>query len=307
MCGGQIFMANDEINYTKEVLSSNLNLIFIGIMVFLMFVSSWGFFPLLLAGEIGALFIAQMPRVQRLIRSRLNKDKKIEIEDAENTLVKALPMHYQNDFASVKRLCEEIERRTTEIGQDLGGKGNNVMLTGIVEKLSAFRFDYARMLRAHHLLSNRNYRNIATGLETEIKRAETAVEREQSQQVKNALAQNLHILKQRLARISKLDELVRLLEIRLQVVRNSLSLIQDEVYTFTDVAGISGLVDNLLTNLSISDEFRTAYEEVLNTEDVSHGLAALESDGTGGTTAAATPSESEPLPPPARERLRRAK
>ena len=296
-------MANDEINYTKEVLSSNINLIFIGVMVFLMLVVNFfGFLPLLIAGEIGALFIAQMPRIQRLIRSQLNKDKQIEVEDAENTMIKALPTHYQNDFASVKRLCEEIERRTGEISSDLGGKGNSMMLTGIVEKLSAFRFDYARMLRAHHLLSNRNYRNITTGLESEIKRAEIAVEREKSQQVKNALAQNLHILKQRLARVSKLDELVRLLEIRLQVVRNSLSLIQDEVYTFTDVAGISGLVDNLLTNLSISDEFRTAYEEVLNTEDTSYGLAALEGEATN----ALPESEPEqPSPPRERERVRR--
>lgn len=294
---------SDEINYTKEVLASNINLIFIGVMVFLMLVFSWGFFPLLLAGEIAALFIAQMPRIQRLIRSQLNKDKKIEVEDHENAMIKALPTAYQNDFASVKRLCEEIERRTSEIGSDLGGKGNNMMLTGIVEKLSAFRFDYARMLRAHHLLSNRNYRNIASGLESEIKRAETAVEREKSQQVKNALAQNLHILKQRLGRVSKLDELVRLLEVRLQVVRNSLSLIQDEVYTFTDVAGISGLVDNLLTNLSLSDEFRTAYEEVLNTEDSAYGLAALE-----GEAANALPeptSEPEEFKPPPRERVRR--
>jgi hypothetical protein len=292
---------SDDINYTKEVLSSNINLIFIGVMVFLMLVFSWGFFPLLLAGEIAALFIAQMPRIQRLIRSQHNKDKKIEVEDQENTIIKALPTHYQNDFASVKRLCEEIERRTSEIGNDLGGKGNSMMLTGIVEKLSAFRFDYARMLRAHHLLSNRNYRNIASGLENEIKRAETAVEREKSQQVKNALAQNLHILKQRLARISKLDELVRLLEVRLQVVRNSLSLIQDEVYTFTDVAGISGLVDNLLTNLSLSDEFRTAYEEVLHAEDTAYGLAALE----GGAEDAMPEMTSEPeeFKPP-RERAR---
>lgn len=294
-------MANDEINYTKEVLSSNLNLIFIGVMVFMMLVFSWGFFPLLLAGQIGALFIAQMPRVQRLIRSRLNQHKKIEVEDQENTIIKALPTHYQNDFASVKRLCEEIERRTAEVGHDLGGKGNSMMLSGIVEKLSAFRFDYARMLRAHHLLSNRNYRNITSGLEQEIKRAETAVEREKSQQVKNALAQNLHILKQRLARVSKLDELVRLLEVRLQVVRNSLSLIQDEVYTFTDVAGISGLVDNLLTNLSISDEFRTAYEEVLHAEDTAYGLAALEG-GADETLPEAT-SEPEDFRPP-RERAR---
>ena len=302
-------MANDEINYTKEVLSSNLNLIFTGVMVFLMLVfTNFGFLPLLAAGEIAALFIAQMPRVQRIIRSRLNKDKKIEIEDVENSIVKALPPNYQSDFASVKRLCEEIERRTNEVSNDLGGKGNNMLLSGIVEKLSAFRFDYARMLRAHHLLSNRNYRNITTGLESEIKRTEMAIEREESQQVKNALAQNLHILKQRLARVSKLDELVRLLEVRLQVVRNSLSLIQDEVYTFTDVSSISGLVDNLLTNLSLSDEFRTAYEDVLNSDDTAYGLAALEGNGAGHAALPEASDESEVVRrPPQREQTRRGK
>ena len=67
---------------------------------------------------------------------------------------------------------------------------------------------------------------------------------------------------------------MRLLEARLQVVRNSLSLIQDEVYSFTNVTGISDLVDNLLTNLSISDEFRSTYEDVLITETDS--LSTLE-------------------------------
>jgi hypothetical protein len=122
------------------------------------------------------------------------------------------------------------------------------------------------MLRAHHLLSSRDYLNIENGLTREIAASESAVEREQSAQVRHALAQNLNVLQQRLARNRKLGELVRLLEARLQVTRNSLNLIQDEIYTFTDVAGISGLVDNLLTNLNLSDEFRSAYEDVLNEE-----------------------------------------
>jgi len=304
-------MADDEINYTKEVLRSDLNLGFIGVMAFLMLaINFWGFLPLLLAGEIGALFIAQHPRVQRLIRSRKNKDQKLEIEEAETTIIKALPINYQNDFQSVRRLCEEIERRSGELLDEAGQAGTNVMLSGIVEKLSAFRHDYARMLRAHHLLSTRNYRNIQAGLENEIRRAEKAVGQEESQQVRHALAQNLHILKQRLARITKLDELVRLLEVRLQVVRNSLGLIQDEVYTFTDIAGISGLVDHLLTNLSMSDEFRSAYEDVLNAEASALGLDALETSAPAPDGAlpdsSSEPESFRPSPPP-RERMRRVK
>ncbi|HZS48670.1 MAG TPA: hypothetical protein VFC63_26600 [Blastocatellia bacterium] len=266
-------MADEEINYVKEVLKSDVNLIFVGVMAFLMLVISfWGFMPLMLAGEIGALFIAQNSRVQRIIRARKNKDKKIEVEDEEVQIIKSLPNNYQLDFQSVRVLCDEIEKRASEIGD----AGTNTLMAGTLDRLSSFRHDYARMLRAHHLLSIRNYRNLDASLTREIAQAEQAVAREQSQQVKYALAQNLNILKERQARIRKLGELVRLLEARLQVIRNSLSLIQDEVYTFTDVTSISDLVDNLLMNLSLSEEFRTAYEDVLSADPGAAGMAALE-------------------------------
>jgi hypothetical protein len=270
-------MADEEINYVKEVLKTDINLTFIGVMSFLMLVVNfWGFLPLLVAGEIGAAFVAQNPRVQRIIRSRKNKDKKLETEDAEKSIVQALPPNYQNEFNSVRNLCEEIEGRANE----LGDAGSMALLSGVIEKLSGFRYEYARMLRAHHLLSHRNYRNLENMLNNEILRAEKNLKSEQSEQVRHALTQNLNILNKRLARIQKLDELVRLLEARLQVIRNSLSLIQDEVYTFTNVAGISDLVDNLLTNLSISDEFRSTYEDVLITDDTEYGLTALEEEPT---------------------------
>ena len=298
-------MADEEINYVKEVFKSDLNLIFVGVMAFLILVVNfWGFLALLAAGEVGALFIAQDSRVQRIIRARKNKDQKLETEDSEKTIVSALPQAYQNDFFSVRNLCDEIEKRSAE----LDDKGSNAILSGVTEKLSAFRFEYARMLRAHHLLSSRNYRNLQNMLNNEIIRAEKAVQNEQSEQVRQALSQNLNILKKRQARIQKLDELVRLLEARLQVVRNSLSLIQDEVYSFTNVAGISDLVDNLLTNLSISDEFRSTYEDVLITETDS--LSTLEASPAEHEVPLVEeqPEEEQPARrPDSREHIRRVK
>ncbi len=266
-------MVEEEINYVKEVFKSDINMIFIGIMAFLTIaMATWAFLPLLAAGELAALFIAQNPRVQRIIRARKNKDKKIEVEDSEKSIVTALPNNYQTDFYSVRQLCDEIEKRSNEVNDP----GATSLLTGVVEKLSSFRFEYARMLRAHYMLSTRNYKNLQNMLKGEIARAENAVGREQSQQVRQALEQNLNVLRKRFARIEKLDELVRLLEARLLLVRNSLGLIQDEVYTFTNVAGISDLVDNLLNNLAISDEFRSAYEDVLITEATDAGFSTLE-------------------------------
>src|SRR5262249_23979741 len=105
-------------------------------------------------------------------------------------------------------------------------------------------------------------------------------------QVRHALEQNLNVLKQRLMRIRKLDELVRLLEARLQVIRNSLGLVQDEVYTFTDVAGLSGLVGHLLTHLRVSEQFRTPYDDPVRAREASptaHEGVLSDESGIGGT------------------------
>jgi hypothetical protein len=282
-------MPEDDINYAKEALKSQLNLGFIGIMGFLMLVVNfWGFLPLLLAGELGAVVVAQSKRVQQIIRDRLAAFQKEQDEEAETGILENLPRQYREDFHSVRVLCEEIERRSTELGRP----DANPLLNSTLLKLSSFRQDYVRMLRAHHLLSNRDYGHIQAGLNQEIGRSEKALAQESSPQVRHALGQNLNILKQRLARIQKLDELVRLLEARLQVTRNSLGLIQDEVYTFTDVAGISGLVDSLLTNMKISDEFRSAYEDVLHLEAGEGSFQTLE----GPVPAAGLETTLPPLP-----------
>ena len=272
----------DDINYVNEALKSQYNLAFIGVMAFLMLVFNfWAFLPLLAAGELAAMLLAQMPLVQRYIKTKKLWQRKESDEESEKRIVLSLPPQYQADFHSVRTLCEEIERRSGELGSEGAGR----LLADIVAKLSSFRYEYARMLRARHLLSTRNYRQLQLALAQQIEQGEAALEREEARQVRAALTQNLSILRQRLARVKRLDELVRLLDARLQVIKNSLGLIQDEVYTFTDVAGIQGLVDNLLINLSISDDFRDEYEDVLNVEADDRALSALEAVAGSATVA----------------------
>jgi len=89
-------MPEADINYVKETLQSQLNLGFMGVMGFLMLVVNfWGFLPLLLAGEMGAAFLAQNKRVQRNIRARLNQDHRLESEDLEAGILKAHPLQYR--------------------------------------------------------------------------------------------------------------------------------------------------------------------------------------------------------------------
>lgn len=151
-------------------------------------------------------------------------------------------------------------------------------------ELSSFRFEYIRMLRAHSLLANRNYKQMQRWLDEESKRMEKAASAELSEQVRATLMQNLKVLRQRAAKVQQLDELVRVIEARLQVVRNSLQLIQDEVYSMTDVRGINNIVDELLVNLEINDEFRSFYNDTLSDESpILAGLDSIEQMRRGVT------------------------
>ncbi len=270
-------MSLPEISYIKALYQSFPNLLFIGIMVFLSLVIHPALLFLLLAGELSVLMLAQTASVQRLLRARAERERRREQENTENQILAGLPEQYKNDFSAIRRLCVEIEKRTSEIDQDKSAS----MLEGIVEKLSSFRLEYIRMLRGHCLLANRNYDDIGAGLEKECRRLEKAAPGEQSEQVRTTMDQNIQILRQRINKARQLSELVRLIEARLRVVSDSLQLIQDEVYSMTDVRGISGVVDELLVKLEMNDEFRSYYDQMLS--DSGQALAGLDTDLSVGS------------------------
>lgn len=264
-------MSNPETNYIKALYQSFPNLLFIGLMALLSIVIHPALLFLLLAGELSLLMLGQTATVQRVLRASAERERKRDQEKTENQILTSLPDKYKGDFSSIKQLCLEIEKRTSEIDQD---KASASLLEGIIEKLSSFRLEYIRMLRGHFLLANRDYDDIRTRLEKECRRLEKSAPEEQSEQVRTTMDQNIQILRQRINKARQLSELVRLIEARLRVVSDSLQLIQDEVYSMTDVRGISGVVDELLVKLEMNDEFRSYYDEMLS--DGSPALAGLD-------------------------------
>jgi hypothetical protein len=265
-----------QVKYLKALYGSNANLVFIGAMLFLSLVISPAMLFFLVAGQLGLLMAGQIGFVQKMLQAGFQREAKLAQQQKENQLAMALPASYQSDFQSLKGLCQEIERRASEQQAD-----KTAMLTvgGLIEKLENFRFEYVQMLRAHSMLANRNYKQLQSAVEKEIKKAEQSLCNEESGQVRVAIEQNLKILRQRLNKTKQLEDLVRLIEARLQVVRNSLQLVQDELYSMTSVRGISEMVDSLLVNMELSDEFRSSYNELLAGE--SAALSGLDMAATG--------------------------
>jgi hypothetical protein len=249
-----------KIDDLKKIYQSLPNLVFVGVMLFITLAFHPAFLFLMLGGELALLLISGTAPVQKLLEARRERERLEEQQRIESQILAAVPDNYKTEFRALDELCQEIEKRASEAEPDTGA---GALMKGVVDKLSGFRLEYLRMLRAHFLLANRNYKEIESDLQDQCKRIEAKSKLETSQAVRQALDQNLTLLNQRLAKVKQLEELVRLIEARLQTVNSSLQLIRDEVDSMTDVRGISGAVDDLLVHLEMNDELRSFYDETV--------------------------------------------
>ncbi len=263
-------MAQTEPNYVKEVLKSQWNLAFIGIMFLLMVFSGFfvAFGALFLAGEIFALIIAQLPQVQHYYRLKQQIDGQENLAEKSREIAQKLPPQYSQDFLSVEQICNDIENKFQ--GSDAS---ENFLLRDLITKLGSFRFEYARMLNAHFLTSTKDVNRLTSRLQSELQNNVNILQNEKNAKVQEALKQNARILKQRLTRALQMSDLQRLLEARLAVVKNSLNLLHDEVTTTGNPEDMSSAVNNLLLTLNIDEELKATYEDVLN-DDVQIPLPA---------------------------------
>lgn len=256
-------MAQIEPNYVKKVLTSQWNLGFVGIMLFAMLVINFlGFGALLLAGEIFAIILAQIPALQQYYRLKEQIEGQENLKEKSAEIAKQLPPQYSQDFLGVEQICNEIEQKFQ--GSDVS---NNFLLKDLITKLGSFRFEYARMLNAHFLTSTKDVNRLTTRLQGELQNNVNLLQAEKNAKVQEALKQNARILKQRLTRALQMSDLQRLLEARLAVVKNSLNLLHDEVTTTGNPEDMSSAVNNLLLTLNIDEELKATYEDVLNDDD----------------------------------------
>jgi hypothetical protein len=253
-----------EPNYVKEVLLSQWNLGFVGIMFLLMMVVNFvGFGSLLLAGEIFAVILAQIEPLQRYYRLKQQIDGQENLADNSFEIANKLPPQYKQDFNSVDEICIDIEKKFQH-----SDSSDNFLLKDLITKLGSFRFEYARMLNAHYLTSTKDVNRLTNRLQSELQNNVNLLQTEKNLKVKEALKQNARILKQRLTRALQMSDLQRLLEARLAVVKNSLNLLHDEVTTTGNPEDMSSAVNNLLMTLDIDEELKATYEDVLNDDEI---------------------------------------
>jgi len=249
---------NKDINYAKEVFTSIPNYVFLALILFLMITwNFWGFFMLGIAGEITAFLLSFTSYVQRIIYLKEHKNNLEGLREAEKAIIEGLKhTEYEADFKSVQTLCDRIEKRAAEVD---GGQGT---MASILEKLTTFRYEYARRLRMHWLLSATDRESDVKSLNEALKEAEQSLRAETSPRAKQSWQQTIDILKKRIGKASKVGSRIREVEGQLRVVKNLLGLLYDDIRTSTELSDMSAMVDNLIVNLEISEELRDEYEEL---------------------------------------------
>src|SRR5262252_1909390 len=159
-------MPGYKIDDLKKIYQSLPNLLFIGVMILMSVIVNPAFLFLMLGGELGLLLISGTAPVQRMLHARAERERREEQQRVEGQILTGLPDAYRADFSALDQLCGEIEKRAGESGQETTAE---VLMKGVVDKLSGFRLEYLRMLRAHFLLANRNYQEIRQDLEEQSK------------------------------------------------------------------------------------------------------------------------------------------
>ena len=246
-----------DINYPKEVLTSLPNYIFLAVMVFLMIaVNFWGFFALGAAGELAVFLASFSSYVQRIIYLKCHKNDLDNLREAEKGIIASLGANYREDFRTIQSLCDRIEKRAAEVD------GAQETMGSILERLTTFRYEYARRLRMHYLLTATDRESDLRSLNGALEEAQHNLKTETSARARQSWSQTVDILKKRINKTSQVGARIREVEAQLKVVKNLLGLLYDDIRTSTEIADMTSMVDNLIAKLEISEELRDDYEDL---------------------------------------------
>ena len=266
-------------NYVVEVFKSSHQRYFIALMVLLAFLFGYVFslplavlLPVFLGGEVGFFAASQNKRVQRIIREKhARRLREMSLEE-EKKIVEGLSRESKQEFEDICQKVEGIEQSTQRARY--GESDAMSMITLITDKMLSFRRKMLMMLQARDALTGRNYERAEKSLREKLEiideadREEATKGNRASQTLLDTIRQRREIVEQHLLRTVALKQQMRELDARLSSARDFLELLQDQTATASaDLDGVSGLMDNMLTSLSIFNEFQSPGLDITSIEE----------------------------------------
>lgn len=238
---------NDK-DYAREALTHNLNYLLIGLFVILMILTStfWGWFIFLGIAEAGVWMLSFTDIVRRYLYFQnclLTKEGMLQEEDR---IYNSINNPHKKELQGIRDLCGRIE---AELSRSVRRTS-----TSLLEKMIEVRYKFAKLIELHYVLSQTSEDNTTTaGLKNAIAENKTLLERETNSKVRSTISVTIDIQKKRLERLQALSGRVRDTEARLNLLKNSLELLFDDMRSSGDSDDTESMVDGLVASLDLGE------------------------------------------------------
>lgn len=237
-----------DTQYAKEALTHSLNYVLIAVFILLMVLTGTfaGWFMLLCVAEVIVWMLSYTEPVRRYLYLQnclLTKEGMLE---AEERVYSNIGSKHKEELQSIRDLCARIEDRLSQSRRRTS--------TSLMEKMVEVRYKFSKLIELHYLLSQTSdeTRNM-NSLKTAISENENRFNRETDYRVRATIKTTIDIQKKRLERLKMLGARLRDTEARLNLLKNSLELVFDDVRTSGDSDDTEIMVDGLVASLDLGD------------------------------------------------------
>ena len=250
----------DDISYVKAAFRWQYNLISLGGAAAFAILSVSAL-PLILGAGLELIYLAavpQMPRFQRLIRSRRFEEEKQAREKGLDALYQELPADMRIRYAKLDQICRAIRHNYSGLTST-----SQMFVEQMESKLEGLSQSYVRLLNAalHHLeyLQQTN--------PDQIRRECGQLEKElasQAPKVQDINRKRIEILHKRMEKYDKVRENCQVIDAQCAAVEDVLQLIRDQSVTMRDPQQISDHLDNLVKDVEQTEETVREVESIFD-------------------------------------------
>lgn len=242
-------------DYIKEAFKVPYNVILLtgGVLAGVVTMQPLVVWPLVAAAELVYLLgLSHNPRFQNLVRARFEQRKALSNEESARQLLEGLNGVRRQRFDAVRQRCRELQRSLAAARTGEQGFGD-LLDDQQTESVNKLLWVFLRTLAYEQMLDA-----LTTAVpRKEIDQALARAERERetaSEPLKEALAENVEVLKKRLENLRRAEENLQALKARLVRIENSILLVQEQALTRRDPAFVEAEVKAATVGLDSVEE-----------------------------------------------------
>ncbi|MBI3549700.1 MAG: hypothetical protein HY078_11730 [Elusimicrobia bacterium] len=253
----------DKINYVKEAFKRQENLITLAGLGVAGVAFNAGFLLLGGALELAYLWlISSNPRFQRVVNSEKSQARLRFDQSEKDKLAAALPMNEHRRFQEL----QGVRQRVYEAWQARDAVTQS-LLQPSVDKLDYLLDTFLRaQVTLHHMRSHLASSDRAF-LQKQAQMIEAEIARGLTDKVREVKERNLDILKQRLAKLQKLQEDQEIVKTQLDTLENAIKFVSDQSVSLTDPQQITGQIDRAVSEVGDTERSLQEVESFLGMQE----------------------------------------